>query len=205
MKNISYWLASALLMSHDDHKECGNLPLRGNILECLAVCLGWRLATGGYEPLWCIVCPRVYWQYVSSGDSFLPSSGSYPFPISSVRYCWQLLPWEMKNDTVNKKCIDLCLQRGYWRYISGTARVDLTTEARIKNLVCKCTRMIVGMVQVRPSVILVGRAGLTARLFIARWAWPQFSHNTQPTNMSKFVNTLTPIYIRAWPVYTKLH
>ena len=43
----------------NDHKECGNLPLRGNIPECLAVCLGWRLATGGYEPLWCIVCPRV--------------------------------------------------------------------------------------------------------------------------------------------------
>ena len=56
-----------------------------------------------------------------------------------------------------------------------------------------------------PGVILVGRAGLLAGLFIAGWAGPQFSHNTQPANMSKFVNILTPIYIRAWPVYTELH
>ena len=81
----------------------------------------------------------------------------------------------------------------------------LIWQLRRELKVCNCTGMIVGMVGVRPSVILVGRAGHAARLFIAEWAWPRFSHNTQPTNMSKFVNTLTPIYIRAWPVYTKLH
>lgn len=57
-----------------------------------------------------------------------------------------------------------------------------------------------------PSVILVGRAGLTARLFIAWWAWPPV-FTQHPTNqhvkICKYTNTA--IYIRAWPVYTKLH
>ena len=56
-----------------------------------------------------------------------------------------------------------------------------------------------------PGVILVERAGLLAGLFIARWAGQSFHTTPRHGYMSKFVNTLTPIYIRAWPVYTKLH
>ena len=56
-----------------------------------------------------------YWQYVTNADSFLPLLDVAPFPISSsVRYCWQLWPWEMKNDTGGTRSVlsVACVWRG---------------------------------------------------------------------------------------------
>ena len=82
------------------------------------------------------------------GIASFPFLEPTPFPISSVRYCWQLLPWEMRNDKGNIKSISfgLCLKLGIVIYI-GIEWVELTTWVRIKTSVCKCTGMIVGMVQ----------------------------------------------------------
>ena len=52
----------------------------------------------------------------------------------------------------------------------NTEWVELTTWVRIKNSVCKMHWDDCWDGPAWPGVILVGRAGLTAGLFIARWA-----------------------------------
>ena len=148
LKSISYWLASALMMCHDDQmitRSVGTSPSEGIFPSVwLFVLAGdWQLGDmSRYDAL----CAPGYWQYVSSGDSFLPSSRVTLSPYhhwdivgNSYHGKWKMTRWTRSVLTcVCREAIgdcDIILEQP-----------GLIWQLRRELKVCKCTGMIVGMV-----------------------------------------------------------
>ena len=161
--------------------------LWGNILESWLFVLASNWGLGDMSRYDALSGPR-YWQYVRYGDSFLTLDLA-PFPISSVRYCWQLWPWEMKNDKGNTKFVLVMVKYSKFYHelafiitlkgIFSYADIKGFKEQHGLNRQLKWELKLL-FVNARADCwdgplawCDIGRKGGTqAGLFIAGWAWP---------------------------------